>query len=57
MVPGFHATVRFDQGARETISNILSDTSLQIPDPEFDLWCDRVIAAHEAGIAAFKKNT
>ena len=46
-VPGFHASVRFDQGVRRTIANILAHPELQVPDPEFDAWCDRVIAAQE----------
>ena len=45
LVPGFKAKVRFDQGIRMTVSNVMSDKSLQIEDPEFDAWCDRVAAA------------
>jgi nucleoside-diphosphate-sugar epimerase len=47
LVPGFTATVRFDQGIRETVAYILAHGELQIEDPEFDLWCDRVVAAQE----------
>ena len=47
-VPGFQATVRAEDGIRSTIDNILSHPELQVPDPEFDAWCDRVIAALEA---------
>ena len=47
-VPGFQATVRAEEGIRNTIENILSHPELQVPDPEFDAWCDRVIAALEA---------
>ncbi len=46
-VPGFQATTRFDEGVRRCISHILSHPELQIEDPEFDEWCDRVIAAQE----------
>lgn len=46
-VPGFVATTRFDQGVRLAVAHILSHPELQVPDPEFDAWCDRVIAAHE----------
>ena len=46
-VPGFTATVRADQGIRSTVRNILSHHELQTPDPEFDQWCDKVIAAYE----------
>lgn len=46
-VPDFRATVRFDQGIKKTIDNILSNKELQKEDPEFDQWCDRVITALE----------
>jgi nucleoside-diphosphate-sugar epimerase len=45
LVPGFTATVRFDQGVRMTIENILANEDLQNEDPEFDAWCDKIIAA------------
>lgn len=47
-VPGFQATVRFEDGIRDTISHILAHPELQAEDPAFDRWCDRVIAAQEA---------
>ncbi|KGE70968.1 NAD-dependent epimerase/dehydratase family protein [Spirochaeta lutea] len=43
LVPGFTATIRFDQGVRETLDYVLSHPELQVPDPEFDAWCDRLI--------------
>ena len=46
-VPGFNPTVRFEQGIRGTIANILETPSLQVDDPEFDAWCDKLIAALE----------
>ncbi|HAG12580.1 MAG TPA: NAD-dependent dehydratase [Ruminococcus sp.] len=46
-VPEFQATVRADQGIRQTIAHILAHPELQTPDPEFDAWCDRVIEAYE----------
>ena len=46
-VPGFNPTVRFEQGIRGTIDNILAHPSLQVEDPEFDAWCDKLIAALE----------
>lgn len=46
-VPDFCATVRFDQGIRKTIDNILSHKELQREDREFDQWCDRVVATME----------
>ena len=46
-VPGFTAKVRADQGIRQTVQNILAHPELQTPDPEFDLWCDKVISVYE----------
>ena len=53
-VPGFCATTRFDQGVRRTIDNILAHPGLQEPDPAFDAWCDRVIAAMEQAKASLR---
>lgn len=47
-VPGFTATVRFDQGVRMAVKHIKSHPELQTPDPEFDAWCDKVVQAMEA---------
>ena len=46
-VPGFQATVRFDEGVRRCVRHILAHPELQVPDPDFDAWCDRVIEAQE----------
>ena len=43
LVPGFHATVRFDQGVGDSIRYILAHPEYQKEDPEFDAWCDRMI--------------
>lgn len=42
LVPGFTATVRADQGIRDTVANVLSHPEYQKEDPEFDVWCDKV---------------
>lgn len=47
LVPGFCAVTRYDQGVRKTLEYILSHPECQTLDPEFDLWCDRVIEAQE----------
>ncbi len=47
LVPEFTAKVRFDQGIKECIENILNNPELQREDPEFDTWCDNVIEALE----------
>ena len=46
-VPGFCATVRMDQGIKKTVEYVLAHEEYQVPDEEFDAWCDRVIAALE----------
>ena len=46
-VPDMRTAVRFAQGVRRTLAYVLSHPERQIPDPDFDAWCDRVIAALE----------
>ena len=48
VVPDMRTTVRFDQGVRIALDYVLSHPECQVPDPEYDAWCDRVIAALEA---------
>jgi len=55
LVPGFTAKVRFDQGVRMTINNVLANKELQHEDPEFDTWCDKIIAAIEQAVASLQK--
>lgn len=50
-VPDMRTSVRFDQGVRLALDYILSHPECQQEDPEFDAWCDRVIAAVEASKA------
>lgn len=54
LVPGFAATIRADQGIRNTVDYVLSHPECQREDPEFDDWCDKVVAAIENAIAAIK---
>lgn len=47
-VPDMRTTVRFDQGVRMALDYVLSHPEeCQKEDPEFDVWCDRVIEAVE----------
>lgn len=46
-VPGFVATVRFEQGVRNTLEYVLSHPECQVEDTEFDAWCDNVIQTLE----------
>ena len=47
VVPGFQATTRFHEGVRRCVEHILAHPELQIEEPDFDAWCDRVIEAQE----------
>ena len=46
-VPGYQATMRFDEGVRRCVAYVLAHRELQTEDTEFDTWCDRVIEAQE----------
>ncbi len=46
-VPGFQATVPFVEGVKKTIDYIMAHSELQIADPDFDNWCDKVITTLE----------
>ena len=54
-VPGFAATIRFDQGVRETLRYVESHPECQMPDPEFDAWCDRMIEAWERAVESLPR--
>ncbi len=47
-VPEFCTKVPFVKGIRETIDYVLAHPECQQEDPEFDAWCDRVIAVLES---------
>ena len=58
-VPGFQATVRFEQGAKTALEYILTHKECQRDDPAFDTWCDSLIRtldrARKELAAAFAK--
>ena len=45
LVPDMTTHVRFDMGVRKALDHVLSHPECQTEDPEFDEWCDKVIAA------------
>ncbi len=47
VVPYMRTEVTFDRGVRIALDYVLSHPECQVEDPEFDAWCDRVIAALE----------
>lgn len=44
LVPGFCATIRFDQGIRRSLAYIQEHPECQVMDTEWDGWVDQVIA-------------
>lgn len=50
LVPDFRAEVRFDEGVRRCVAYLSAHPGLCVPDPAFDAWCDKVVAAHFAGL-------
>jgi nucleoside-diphosphate-sugar epimerase len=54
LVPGFTAQISFSQGIRAAIEYILAHPEHQQEDPEFDAWCDRIIAARQKLAEAFQ---
>jgi nucleoside-diphosphate-sugar epimerase len=54
LVPGFTAVKRFDTGVKETIDYVLSHKECQIPDEEFDRWCDVVIEMTGKAVESIK---
>ncbi|MBE6860705.1 MAG: NAD-dependent epimerase/dehydratase family protein [Ruminococcus sp.] len=46
-VPEYRPQIHFEEGIKRTIDYILAHPELQIDDPDFDNWCDRVIASLE----------
>lgn len=53
LVPGYAARIRFDEGARRCVRYLLETPRAQVSDPEFDAFCDRVIACQEGARSAF----
>jgi len=53
-VPGFEATTRFDEGVRCCVGYIRKHPELQVEDPEFDAWCDKVITTLSATLSEWQ---
>lgn len=52
-VPGFTAVITAAEGIRTTVNYMLTHRECQVEDPEFDDWCDRVVAAQEVAKKTF----
>ncbi len=55
LVPDFVATVRFDQGVRKILDYINAHPECRKEDPEFDRWCDKVVAAQEEALKRMRQ--
>ncbi|MEK4435601.1 SDR family oxidoreductase [Paenibacillus sp. FSL K6-2862] len=55
LVPEFVATTRADQGIRKTIQYMLDHPELQTEDPEFDVWCDKVVGALDEALKKIRE--
>lgn len=53
LVPGFVADIRFDQGAKRTVKYFLETPRAQVADPDFDVFCDRIVNAINTARATF----
>lgn len=47
LVPNMRTNIRFDQGVRIVLENLEAHPELKVEDPEYDAFCDRVVAAIE----------
>ena len=47
LAPDMTTRVPFHVGVRRALDYILAHPECQRPDPDFDAWCDKVIAAVE----------
>lgn len=45
--PQFSPVIRLSDAIHTIIATMLSTPSLQVPDPEFDAWCERMLTANE----------
>ena len=53
LVPDFRASIPFSEGAARCVRYLQNTPAAQIPDPEFEQFCDRVIKAQESAKDAF----
>lgn len=56
LVPDYQATKSFEEGIKESVAWFLQHPELMQMDEEWDQLCDRLAAAHEAGLAHFRES-
>ena len=54
LVPGFCATITWREGVHRAMEYILQTPECRPEDPEFDQWCDQVIAIYEKALETAK---
>ena len=54
-VPAFSTRTFFADGARECVEYIQAHPECQVPDPEFDSWCDRMLEAWDQAEKTFPR--
>jgi len=54
-VPAFTQKTGFSRGAREGVAYIYSHPECQVPDPDFDAWCDRMLEAWDLAVETFPR--
>ena len=55
LVPGFTAEIRYDQGVRRCVEYMREHPEVFLEEPQFDDWCDKVIAAYFSGLVHKEK--
>lgn len=53
LAPHFRTTIPFAEGAASAVRHILAHPELQRPDPDFDRWCDSVVAWADSARSTF----
>ena len=48
IAPGFKPRISFEEGVKRTVDYVLTHPDCRQEEPEFDAWCDAVVAALEA---------
>lgn len=55
LVPEFVCTVSMAEGLRSSVEYMMTHPETQVEDPEFDLWCDKIVRAQQAADDMFEK--
>lgn len=53
LVPDYRAVIPFSEGAKQCVTYLKDTPSAQVLDPEFDLFCERIIRAQEGAKTSF----